>query len=506
MNRVPLFLLTFFVFSSPVSADVYLKMRTGGGMGDHETWTKGKMQRNEVTIPMAASLGAGKQIEITRADKGVKWQISHELKAYQETPIPLPYTKTEDVSDEELSDEDAEELKKFQEENKTEDGEAAAPDPCAEVVKSSEEKTFAGIPAEAYQPKCQTAQSMFSRLWIAKAGNAKADRIQKETEAFEKANTESMYSLYPPKEKEQIIKTMTMLGKAMAQGLMGIPDFKDVPLRMMLSMEGQAPGDDGGTAQTMVMLEVVAAEVTPADASLFEIPEGYVKVENLMQLQSQAMISKMAGGDTQFSDVLNGLTQAAQGMGMPASEAEIPMSAEEQQEMNAFAQGTAGFVKDQMQQQGAWEQPSSVPAARNSAPLPTDDPVEPWQQGLYNQNAAQGQAPQQAQYQQGAANPNPYGTRRQQASAMPYANRPAGQVSPQQQALTQNLNQVQQILGQVQQITGQFQGGGAGFIPDSYGGDSSADYYSEESDSEYYEDQYVDDGGQMIDSQGEIVE
>ena len=96
MKKVPI-LLAMMLVSVSANADVYIKARAAGGMGENETWTSGKKQRVVTHVPMAAEM-IGDQIEITRTDKGVKWEINPRLHAYQETAIPIEY-KPEDNLD-----------------------------------------------------------------------------------------------------------------------------------------------------------------------------------------------------------------------------------------------------------------------------------------------------------------------------------------------------------------------------------------------------------------------
>src|SRR5689334_10735621 len=79
------------------------------GMGETETWTSGKKQRAETHSSMGNM--TIHKIEITRADKGVKWEVSPALKSYQESPLPIPYTKSDEPP---LNKEEEKQLKDYE--------------------------------------------------------------------------------------------------------------------------------------------------------------------------------------------------------------------------------------------------------------------------------------------------------------------------------------------------------------------------------------------------------
>lgn len=430
--------LSLFLAGSAAHADVHVKVRMMNGIGDSDMWTGGGKQRSVTQAPVI-----GEVIKISRPDKGVEWEINPSLKAYQETAIPIPY-----------SSEDAQRTPEQIEEEKQLDAMLAKGDPaqetteCSGIVKVAETREYAGIRAEGYQGECAPKQGE-SRvtIWIAAGGQPLADKAQKESDAYDKAHFDSMYSHYPAAERERIRKVFEMMGKAMMQGFMGMPNTFKMPKRLLLAIESEEgePGLMHGT-----MMETTLVEVVPADPSRYEVPEGFLKVENLQELLSQQMMDKMANGEMNMSDLGGALGQMAQKMGMPAEEAP---SAEdpEMQEGDEFFRQTAGAVKGEMQRQGAWQAP---------------------------QPQAGGQA-------------SPYG------AAQPYRQAPAYGAAPRSRQqppsdLSQNLQQVQQILGSVQGIVSQISGG-SGFpgmeIPsqeESSGDDTyQEENYSEEQDSEY---------------------
>ncbi|HTL46956.1 MAG TPA: hypothetical protein VL688_02710 [Verrucomicrobiae bacterium] len=523
---LPLFLV---LFSTAAHADVYTKSQGMNGMGTSEMWVSGKKQRLVVSSPLAQGM-MGDQISITRVDKGVEWDIDMELKAYQEKPIPIPY---KEGSDESLTPEEQKEMEAYKKQmDKVPD--AVANDPCAQSKKVGE-RTIAGFQAEGYGPSCPQQNSMIGAIWLASDKDPKAAKIQKEISAFEKAKVDSQYSLYPAKEREELIKSMTLIGSALAQGMTGMPYAKNLPERLALAMS-QAGQDENGNAVENMLFEMQQADTVKADPALFELPEGFTKVDDLMGMRSQNIMSKMSNGDFKLSDMMNNMSATAKQMGMPAGDAEAP-SAEDMQQADQFGQGIAQAVQQEARLQGAlppaqasnsrasvMQQPLQQLAQAPAAAMPPEDPgmkavrqasassrPEAWQNGLYDQGPAQGPMPmQQPQAYPNAGYPQQYPA---QQGAYPqqqgYANggypQQQGPYPPRRPNQTGNtLQQAGQVLGQIQNIASQFSGGGGGFqgqMPNpfdgstqdygqqdgQYEGDTSGDYQ------EQYEDQQSED-------------
>ncbi len=483
---LPFLLLTCIPFAS---ADIYMKTKAIGGLGASESWTSGKKQRMVSSSPIAAGT-LGDLINITRADLGLKWEISEKLRMYQETPIPIEYTP-EDAA---LTPEEQAQLSEF-DKGLDDAGKAQQDDRCSKVIKSAQARSFAGMSAHSYRGDCPNPEGgAAATVWVADPGQPKAEAIKKEMDAFEKANAESMYSKYPPAERERTMKLMEMMGLAMSQGLMGMPNAKNLPQNLVLAMEtsGMNPS---GAAQTSMFFEIIQAEIVKGDASRFELPKDFTKVDNLNQAVSENMMNQFSTGEGKFSDVLAGFDQFAKEQGIDTGEG---LTAEEKGAVDDMGQSAAQFVKGQMQSQGAWTgaQPGgqddegetgSTQQAIQAALEPEDPtelPLEEWQRNLYTQPRP---APpiQESAPQAGA----PIAVQAQQVQ--PPVRRVNSQQQPQgQQGTQQTLAQVQGILNSVQGIASQF--GGGGFQGGDLSGYQLPDGYQEESSD--YTDQNSDDG------------
>ncbi len=438
MRSIVLSIFLSFFCTQFVFADAYVKSSAMNGMGEVEMWTADKMQKTSTQAPMV-----GEIIKITRADKGVEWEINPSLKAYSEKSITIEYKpETSQPADTEADKQFDKAL------NKSND--ASTSSDCRSV-KVSTEKTFAGMKAEGYQGICksQEGESPSSTIWVATKGEHKAEQIQKQITKFEKSEFDARYSKYPAKERERTQKMLALMGTAMAQGLMGVPNPKDMPKdRMILGM-----GMAGAQASGGMMMEVISAEIVPKDDSRYEVPAGFTKVENLEELQSQQIISQLSNGDASMSGMVGELGKMAEKMGMPQdAETEALQNPQGMEEADALFKNTATGVKEEMQMQGAWQAPQTsvvgADAIKNGAP-------EPWQQGLYSSAPNQPINSAQPVYQ----------TQNAPQAYYPQTNQPAPGYPPRRRAnqttdVNQALSQVQQIVGSMQGLTSQMGGGG----------------------------------------------
>lgn len=476
-------LLTLLCFQSSLFADAYVKSKMMGGMGTSEMWTGGKKQRTVVNVPGMESMG-GSTIKIVRPDKGVEWNISPTLKSYDEKPIAISYKSSE----ENTTAEEQKEIDQFMNSMDKAENMQDQASGC-KSAKLPQEKTIAGMKAVGYQGICpvEGGGSTSTTFWMAAPSEKKAIQIQKEISQFEEANVDAMYAQYPPKEREQTKKIMKLFGTAMAKGLMGIPNIKDLPETLALGMEGSMLG---GGSQGM-MMEVLQADMVPNDASLYEIPAGYAKVEDVQQLQAQHMMDSMTNGNMKMSDLMNSMGQMAKNMGMQDDTSLDQNSQEVQQADEAFHQ-SAQFVKQQQQLQGvvppqATQKGLNDPSLSSLQQAASKNPPEAWQQGLYDQsqrplNSASQLNPQA--YPQ--ANIPPANTQMR----YPQNAQPQGYGSPNPNGTQQTLQQVQGILNSVQGIASQLGGNGLGNLGQlgqlGQGNDYAGDSFQEEGSYEDY--------------------
>lgn len=416
--RLPLYVSLVLLFSSTASADVYIKSKVMNGMGESEMWTSGAKRRTTAQMPMA-----GEIITITRADKGVEWQIRPQIKSYSEKPIALPYKKDgqSQAAEDQAADQQLEAMM-------AKGRQAEPPENDCRSVKVAQEKVFAGIKAEGYQAVCKDPQQASGTIWVAKAGESKAEKIQKEMDRFDEANLKAMYAQYPPKERERTIKMMTEFGTAMAQGMMGLPNLKNMPKRMALGMAQEVQG------QSNMMMEVEQAEIVANDDSRYEIPPGFTKVEDADQAQARNMLEGMSGGNLKMSDVLNNVQDMTEKSVMPQEEVKEQNS---RPHLNSDANTGLPPQKDIGNSFGAYDSPAGGSQQAYAAPAV---PAQP--------RYATPPQSVQTSYPQ-APNGQP------QASAYPNQN-PNGN-------LQNTLAAGQQLVSQIRDIASSFQSGGSGF-------------------------------------------
>jgi hypothetical protein len=206
---------------------------------------------------------------ITRADKGVEWTVDPTLKMYDEKPLAFPYTK-----DEAGSASDAEAAPKGV-------PEATADDCDGEFTKVGT-KTIAGFAATGYKMGCKGRPGGMI-TWMS-PDDATWKRAEKELNEFNKAKQAALFANYPAKEKKEFEEGADLLKSLMgtAMALKGIRAPKGVPLAL------ESEGENAG-----LMYEAETVNFSGADPSLFEVPAGFQRVDNLAVEQA----SKMTGID-----------------------------------------------------------------------------------------------------------------------------------------------------------------------------------------------------------------
>ncbi|HTL71302.1 MAG TPA: hypothetical protein VL404_08440 [Candidatus Eisenbacteria bacterium] len=287
MRPATLIFVWILLIPSLAHADVYMKMKTMG-TGSTDTWTQGKKQRIATVMPGLATVTI-----ITRADKGVEWTIDPTLKMYDEKPIALPYTKG--------SPESSGSSASF---GTPKDLPESSADDCDGEFTQVGTKTIAGFTATGYKMGCKN-QPGGMITWMSPS-DATWKRVEKELNEFSKARQSAMFANYPPKERKEFQEGVDMMKNLMgaAMTMKGIKIPKGVPLAM------ETEGEEGAG----VMYEAEAVNFSGADPSLFEVPAGYQKVENLAMEQASKMmgvdIKKMYGDMGQMSQ--QALQQAPQ--------------------------------------------------------------------------------------------------------------------------------------------------------------------------------------------------
>lgn len=281
MKKIGLILSLCLLCPGAARADFYFKAKTMGGQMEMENWTSGKKQRIQTAAgphsPMAQM--GGEMIVITRVDKGVEWTADPVKKIYQERPIALPYTKTS-AAEETALPQDMKDVPSMI-------GEAGGD--CTPVLKEVGEKTFAGYSSKGYVGACKEGVSneISMIVWVAppKGDLAKMD---KEAGEFAVAQYGAMYANFPPAERRKMEESARLMRDAFAKAFAGLGDAK--PKGVPLAMEMPKGPEEGMGGMFYETVEVKAGAVNPA---VFDIPPGYVKVNDVMKAKADDMMRRM---------------------------------------------------------------------------------------------------------------------------------------------------------------------------------------------------------------------
>ena len=317
----------------PARADVYTKSKMMQ-MGDSETWVSGKKQRIEMNVPIM-----GKNIIITRADKGVEWTLNSSLKIYEEKPIAIDYAKTKKFENDVMNNSSS-----MTPMSKMDETEA---DDCKPEMRTSGGRQFLGTPATRYEMGCAGKSDGAWAFWMVplKGEFAKA---YKEMEEFGKAHSAAMYAQYPANERKEMQEGLQMLGSMMSVPFTGGQGLKSMPKGFPVAMEQPKGVDENGQAQgNLLMYEMTTLSTAPVDPTLFEVPQGFHKVENVALEQARQMVGPQNYDSTMQSlkDIQSaqGDEQAAEAMGKAMGNALNTMESPEMQRLakNAAAQAEA---------------------------------------------------------------------------------------------------------------------------------------------------------------------
>jgi hypothetical protein len=254
-------LLALLLIALPCQADVTVEAQTMGQM-KMKTFTSGLKQRMEVPNPMTSS----PMITIVRVDKGVEWKVDEKNKVYEEKPIALPKGRTSDFPGEKMPNEKKANVK---------------------IKKRDGARTIAGHEATGYEVTVDNQPGVC--MWMAPAKGDLA-KVEKETQQYHAAYYKKQNENQPLAES-----LSSTAAAAMAMSMMGgggggdwIEGLKELPSGYMMGME-MAMGGAGG----MMVYEVTKISADPVQASLFEIPPGFTKVEDLSQQQMQDMMKDL---------------------------------------------------------------------------------------------------------------------------------------------------------------------------------------------------------------------
>lgn len=263
---------------SAAFADTYMEHTLLMSQSPARTWTSGLMQRKEFEMPFV-----GRQVVITRVDKGVEWTLDPKSRTYEEKPIALPYqppTRSAGVSSGESASDESE-------------GEACTP----ELKKLPGGRTLAGQAATGYRMGCRETPREGMITWLAPA-SATTTRIQKELAQFDKAYGKAQFANYPAKARGEMEQGVMVWQRLVGDVLPHQTGMGKMPEGLLVAMEAESQ-EDGKTS----FYEVIRFSADPVPASLFEIPAGYAKADGRKPFGHAGGAMNMEG----LMDALKGL-------------------------------------------------------------------------------------------------------------------------------------------------------------------------------------------------------
>ncbi len=288
MKRLILMLVLITV-SVPARADYYLRAKSMGS-AEAESWTSGKKQRSQSSVT-----GLGQCIIITRLDKGVEWTVDPKTKMYQEKPIALPYAIAKEMN-EDISDDDIQEVRKMT-------GVGAHDKDCTPVIHEKGTREVAGYETKGYYGACAEGNvegESNMTMWIAPAQGDIA-KMEKESEAYEKEHSKAMWSNYPAKDRKEIEEGAKVLRDAFKMAFGSVKGAK-IPKGVPLAME-MSGGEEGMSG---VFYEVTELKIQPVSQSIFDLPPGYRKVDDIAQEQANAMMKEMGMNPEAMKQMMSG--------------------------------------------------------------------------------------------------------------------------------------------------------------------------------------------------------
>ena len=301
-----IFLIAIFCLfqTSSSFADVYIKSKTMSG--DSETWISGNKQRVDVDVPMA-----GKIITITRVDRGIEWQLDMKNGIYEEKPIAVPLTKEETDTQHDTTGAGSQLEKDLPMPN--------APGGVGSLQALPQKREFMGASATGYQWVPDDSGSVFWMLPL-KGDFAKAE---KEQQGYQKTYLNALYANSSAKDREEMVKAMQMPGVMIGRtspGMIGTPGLPEGFSVGLETMVGSAQSDQ---PHRMMVFEMTELNLDRLDGSVFELPQGMRRVNDLAEEQARLM---MGPGYDATMQSMQQIPQAAQQGGELA---EQPLAQEE---------------------------------------------------------------------------------------------------------------------------------------------------------------------------------
>lgn len=286
MNRLVLMVVVL-GFAPPSVADVYLETKLMVSEHTGKIWTSGLKRRTDAPTPML-----GPMAEIARVDQGIEWTLDLSRNLYEEKPIAIPYQPAEGTipASGQASDETEWTFRDGRE----------AEDVCTPQVEPlSGSKTVAGYATTGYRVGCVESPQEGAILWMAPLSGVLA-QVEQESRTFERAYQQALYANYPPDEQREMTEGLLMLGTllqtAFAEAFKDVNPapwggVKELPKGFPLAVELVERAEDG-QFKRVTMFEVTTLSTAPIDPSVFAVPDGFRKVDDLAQVQMQGVVDE----------------------------------------------------------------------------------------------------------------------------------------------------------------------------------------------------------------------
>ncbi|GAB4242987.1 MAG: hypothetical protein OHK005_07120 [Candidatus Methylacidiphilales bacterium] len=268
-SRTPLLASVLFTLSYHLHANdgLFLETTAFGGAVTR-TWTTPQAQRTEVTADPGSEFakmmtdigGEAPQVRIVRLDRGVVWTLNAAEKTYSEEPLALPY---EPVSTGDLPEPEPED--------------PSAKPPPLELKEAKQKRSFAGFEATGFELWGDAKR--LGTLWVAPLQGSLA-QCHATMENFHQAETTARFKGWPEKDRLLFQGEPDLLAATPVAGtLWGGAAARFDQLRNTFILALQAGDDEPGLTPDTLVMQVRAVRMEPISPSLFDLPEGYKKIE-----------------------------------------------------------------------------------------------------------------------------------------------------------------------------------------------------------------------------------
>ncbi len=215
----------------------------------------------------AALPGVGPNVSIiTRLDLGLEWIVDHQNSTYEEHALSGAPEDKDDAA--------PEDLEAVLEEPESEIADEAQTSCEADISRTSQTDTIAGLKTAAWKIVCKDEAPAGMTLWVAEPQGALAEAVAEGKQFIEAyARLEAV----PPAPSAWLVSAF------LAEELMHlVPDADRLPEGLPLAAEGPGEPEAGnGPAAHVRLVEVTALNTDPIDPAVFEIPSEFTRVARL---------------------------------------------------------------------------------------------------------------------------------------------------------------------------------------------------------------------------------